>query len=97
MNRWSATDSIFAPVIAAVPPGTQWSGFGNTLISAGQSIPRAEVDYRTKRPGSFKFVNEIRQRMVLVSTGDTAKPFSARAFLLDKRLGRLECEFSNRY
>lgn len=87
MNRWSAPESIFAPVIAAVPPGTQWSGFGNALIAAGQSVPRAEVSYRTKRPGSFKSVNEIRQRMILVSTGDKARPFSARAFLFDKPPG----------
>jgi hypothetical protein len=35
MNQWSASDSSFTPVIAAVPPGTQWSGFGNVLIAAG--------------------------------------------------------------
>lgn len=87
MNRWSAPESIFAPVIAAVPPGTQWSGFGNALIAAGQSVPYAEVSYRMKRPGSFKSVNEIRQRMMFVSTGDKAQPFSARAFLFDKPSG----------
>lgn len=84
MNRWEAADSIFAPIIAAVPPGTVWAGFGNALIAAAESVPHAEIPYRVKRPGSFKFVHEIRRRMLLTTSGTNAQPFSTRAFLLDK-------------
>jgi hypothetical protein len=87
MDRWDAPDSIFAPLIAAVPPQTHWSGFGNALIAAGESIPHPEMSYRTKKPGTLKWHSEIRERMLLVTTGEKASPFSARAFLFDKRPG----------
>jgi hypothetical protein len=88
MNRWEAPDSIFAPIIAAVPPGTIWAGFGNALIAAAESVPYADIPYRVKRPGSFKFTHEVRQRMLLTTSAAGAKPFSTRAFLFDKPPGR---------
>jgi hypothetical protein len=88
MNRWEASGSVFAPIIAAVPPATQWSGFGNALIAAAGSVPHAMVPYRVKRPGTVKRITEVRERKLLTTTGEQAAPFSVRAFCFDKPPGR---------
>jgi hypothetical protein len=87
MNRFDVPDSIFAPIVAALPPGTQWAGFFNALSVAGAGIPKAGILYKVKRAGSFKRVDEMRQRSVIVGGGDKAKPFTARATLIDRAPG----------
>jgi hypothetical protein len=84
MNSWEAPDSVFAPIIAAVPADTQWSGFGNALIAAAGSIPHAMLTYRVKRPGTLKRITEVRERMLVTTTGEQAAPFSVRAILIDR-------------
>ena len=88
MNRWQASESIFAPIVTALPPGTHWSGFGNAIIAASGCVPDTAIVYRMKRPGTFKAVNEIRRRSLLCVTGENAAPFSARVSLLDRPPGR---------
>jgi hypothetical protein len=87
VNRFDAADSIFAPIVAAVPPGTQWAGFGNALSAAGAGVPRAGILYKVKRSGSFRRAEEIRERTVMVVSGDGAKPFSAKDTLMDRPTG----------
>jgi hypothetical protein len=84
MNRWDEPDNIFAPLIAAVPPDAEWSGFGNALIVAAESVPVATVVYSGKRPNSIHRYREVRHRVVYTVVGDNAKPFSARAACIDK-------------
>jgi len=81
MNRWDAPDSIFAPIIAGVPPGTRWSGFGNALIAARQSVPKAAVGYNVRR--GLKTTHEKRDRTLISQSGDAAKPFTYRIYLID--------------
>jgi hypothetical protein len=88
MNRWAAPGSVFAPVIAAVPPGTEWCGFGNALIAMADCVPHAMHAYRVKRPGTLRRITEVRERMLLTVTGQDAAPFSVRALLIDKPPGR---------
>jgi hypothetical protein len=83
MNRWEAPESIFAPIIAAVPPDTEWAGFFNTLEWATGGIPRSVLVYNVKRPGTFRKVKEIREREMATSSGESAKPFTSRAWLAD--------------
>jgi hypothetical protein len=87
VKLWDAPDSIFAPIVAAVPPGTVWAGFANTLFAAERGLPRAAILYRVKRPGSFKTVNEIRERTSISYSGESAEPFSARARLSEHAKG----------
>jgi hypothetical protein len=87
MKRWEAPDSIFAPIVAAVPARTSWAGFANALFAAEEGIPVAAVLYKVKRPGRFKREDEIRERMSVSYSGDRAKPFTARARLLDRPRG----------
>lgn len=87
MNRWDAPESVFADLIAAVPPGTKWAGFGNALFAAEGGIPVAAVLYKVKRPGRFTRTDEIRERQTISYSGDPAKPFTARARLLDRPRG----------
>lgn len=81
MNLWNAPESLFAPLIAAVPPGTAWAGFGNALISAQQSVPRAVINYRITR--RFKFVHEQRDRTLVWQSSDETKTFNSRIYLID--------------
>ncbi len=83
MNRWEAPESIFAPIIAAVPPGTEWAGFSNTLDWAATGIPRAVLPYKVKRPGTFRKIAESRERKATAVAGESAKPFTSRAWLAD--------------
>lgn len=81
MNRWDASDSIFAPIIAAVPPGTTWSGFTNALYAAQESVPTAFVAY-TMRKG-FKSSLEKRERRIISRGSSEGSAFSERLFLID--------------
>lgn len=86
MNRFDAPDSIFAPIIAAVPPGTKWAGFGNSALAAVGAVPIAEAPYWV-RPGRFKRNYETRQRKLLSMIGENAKPFTVRVRLHDRVAG----------
>lgn len=87
MESWRAPESIFAPIITAVPPGTDWAGFGNTLLAVTSAIPVAAVLYKVKHPGSFKRVDDIRDRRPNAVTGDGATPFTVQARLFDRPRG----------
>jgi hypothetical protein len=87
MNRWDAPDSVFAPLVAAVPPGTEWPGFISSFIWAAEGIPQATLVYRIKRPGTFQKTHELRDRKVTAYTGDGVKPFGVRARLQDVTRG----------
>jgi hypothetical protein len=84
MNVWNQPSNIFAPIIAAVPTGTVWSGFGNALIAAAQCVPVTIMPYNVKRPGRFRRETELRHRIAYTATGEPAKPFTVRASLIDK-------------
>jgi hypothetical protein len=84
MNRWEAPESIFAPIIAAVPPDTEWAGFVNTLEWAAGGIPRSTLVYNIKRPGTFRKIKEVRERRMATGSGDAAKPFTSCASLADR-------------
>ena len=83
MNRWDAPESIFAPIIAAVPPDTEWAGFFNTLEWAIGGIPCATQVYNVKRPGTFRKVKETRERKMTTSNAEARKPFTSRVWLAD--------------
>lgn len=87
MNRFDAPNSVFAPILAAVPPGTRWAGFGNSAFAAQQAVPVAEVPYRVKKAGKFKRTDETRERRLLALSGESAKPFSVRIRLYDRARG----------
>jgi hypothetical protein len=57
MERWEAPESIFAPVVAAVPPGTAWAGFGNSLLTVARRIPRVTRPMNV-RDGGFSPTHE---------------------------------------
>jgi hypothetical protein len=83
MDIWNSPESIFAPLVVAVPPDTDWAGFGNSAIAARDSIPASDMTYTVKRPGTFKKVNEIRDRKVIGFLSADTKPYVAKARLVD--------------
>lgn len=87
MNRFDAPESVFAPIIAAVPPGTTWAGFGNCAFAAKSAVPIAKVSYWVK-PNVFKRTYETRDRAVLAMTGEDANPFTYRFRLYDRVHGQ---------
>jgi hypothetical protein len=84
VNVWNEPANIFAPLIAAVPPETEWAGFGNALIAAGECIPVCQLHYNVKRPGTLRRKQELRHRVVYTTSGDGAKGFSTLAGCVDK-------------
>lgn len=88
MNRFDAPNSIFAPIVVAVPPGVQWAGFGNAAFAAQQAVPVAEVRYLVKHPGKFKRVDEIWERKLTAMSGENAAPFAFRIRLYDRARGQ---------
>ena len=88
MNRFDAPDSIFAPIVAAVPPGTQWAGFVNSTFAAQTAVPTAAVRYSVKQPGKFKRESQIRERRLVSLSGDSGKPFSVKVRCYDRPRGQ---------
>jgi hypothetical protein len=84
MKRWSEPESVFAPLIAAVPPATDWAGYGNTLHAAAGSVPVAATFVKFKIANSFRFREGTRERQVLAHSGKQSQPFTARACLLHR-------------
>ena len=78
MERWNEPDSILAPLIAAVPPGTRWAGFTSTLSAAAGSVPVAAAPVTYKRANSFRSTQGTVERRLLAQVGDKAEPFTAR-------------------
>lgn len=85
MNRWEAPESIFAPIVAAVPPDTPWAGFVNTLDWAAEGIPRAAMIYYVKRPGTIRTLSETRDRRATTAMADDESPFTSFVSLADIR------------
>lgn len=84
MNLWNEPANIFAPLIAAVPPDTEWAGFGNALIAAAECVPVCQLHYNMKRPGKLRRRQELRHRVVYTMSGDQAMGFSTLAGCVDK-------------
>jgi hypothetical protein len=83
MDIWNAPQSIFAPLVVAVPPDTDWAGFGNSAIAARDSIPTSDMIYTVKRPGTFKKVSEVRIRKVVGFLAADTEPYVAKGRLVD--------------
>jgi len=77
MNRWDAPDSLFEPVIAAVPAGTEWSGFVEPFFVAADGTP----------VGAGKVGESVVERIAYAYSSDGAKPYHARARLLERVRG----------
>lgn len=84
MNRFDAPGSIFAPIVAAVPPDTQWGGFSAAAEAAKGSIPVSSETYRVTRRFRLTRVPQVRNRLVGFWTGDSAKPFTCTVRLYDR-------------
>jgi hypothetical protein len=77
MNRWDRPDSLFEPVIAAVPAGTEWSGFVESFFVAADGTPVAATT-----------VDEtVVERIAYAYSSEGARPYNARARLIERVRG----------
>lgn len=88
VNRFDVPDSILAPIVAAVPPGTLWAGFSNCAFAAQEAVPVAQVRYQVKNSGKFKRTYEVWERRLSSRSGQDAEPFSVRIRLADRAPAR---------
>jgi hypothetical protein len=77
MNRWDVPESLFEPVIAAVPAGTEWSGFVDPFFVAADGTPVTAA----------KVGESVVERIAYAYSSDGAKPYHARARLLERVRG----------
>src|ERR1700709_894463 len=82
MQVWHAPTSLFAPLVLAVPPGTDWAGYTYTTYAIRDSMPVAEIPYTIRRPGRRR-VQEIRQRRLLRFPTPDDSPYLATLRLVD--------------
>lgn len=79
MNRWEVPESIFEPLVAAVPPGTEWSGFSDPFFAAARSLPVASSTVGRTRGGPA-----LLERRVVAYSTEEARPYHVRARLIDR-------------
>lgn len=83
MDRWDAPSSIFAPVVMALPPDTEWAGFGNAALIVERRIPTSTRRMRVKNTGFSRGNIELWTRRVThLSEPD---PFSQALILTEDR------------